>query len=354
MIPWTKTIFWALASAASCGLTAGTALGQDAASVVGVVSYPVGEYRMIPVGVPLMRPAVAAGVVEAVDSEGITLVNAEGVRQTLASVLQPGSSYYVEVIRHREGVASDAIGHRIEVDERVSAAQASGKIAVEDSALNTLIKNNLASIVNHRIVIRPHWTLATVFGTGATAGMNSATSPAEADQVYFSTAKGLTVYYFRKGTEPQWRSLATGPANQDNAIIPPGVGVFFKRQKSSATFTVAGEVRSGPFVRSPVSSGQLLAPGFPVSASLADLRLVSVAGLTSGVSAATADQVFRWDGASFESFFLKSGTAPVWQKASLDGLDYSSAKLLDASAAILVRLKTGVPSPLVQTAPFSL
>ena len=332
----------------------GSVGAQDVASVVGVVSYPVGEYRMISVGVPLMRPAVVAGVIESVDSEGISLVNSEGVRQTLEGFLQPGSSYFVEVLSQRDGAVTESIGHRIEIDERVTASQSSGKIALEESSLNTLSKNNLASIVNHRVVIRPHWTLATVFGTGAAAGLNSATAPAEADQVYFSTAKGLSVYYLRKAAIPQWRSLATGSLNQDNAIIPPGVGVFFKRQKNPATFTVAGEVRSGRFVRSPVSSGQLLVSAFPVAASLADLRLVAGAGLTPGASAAAADQVFRWDGASFESFFLKSGTAPVWQKASLDGLDYTGAKLLDASAAILVRLKTGVLSPLVQTAPFSL
>jgi uncharacterized protein (TIGR02597 family) len=354
VIPQIRNRFSLFALAASLGISTTSGNAQDVASVVGVVSYPVAENRMISVGVPLMRPAVVAGIVDSVDSSGITLVNADGVRQTFDGVLQPGSSYYLDVVAQRDGQPTDFIGHRIEIDERATTALSSGKLVAEESSLNTLSKNNLGSLIDHRVVIRPHWTLATVFGTGTTAGLNSATAPAEADQVFFSTAKGLSVFYFRKATSPQWRSLATGSANQDNAIIPPGVGVYFKRQKSPVTFTVAGEVRSSRFVRSPVSSGQLLVSGFPIAASLSDLRLVSSAGLTSGVSATAADQVFRWDGASFESFFLKSGTAPVWQKASLDGLDYTSAKLLDASAAILVRLKSSVISPLVQTAPFSL
>ena len=353
-MPHLRNRFSLFALATTLGVSSGVAIAQDVASVVGVVSYPVGENRMVSVGVPLMRPAVVAGVVESVDSGGITLVNANGVRLAFDGALQPGSSYYVEVLAQRDGLATDFIGHRIEIDERATSSLASGKAVVEESALNTLSKSNIASLVDHRVVVRPHWTLATVFGTGTTAGLNSATAPAEADQVYFSTAKGLSVYYFRKGATPQWRSLVTGSTSQDNAIIPPGVGVFFKRQKNGATFTVAGEVRSGRFVRSPVSSGQLLVSAFPVAASLADLRLVAGAGLTAGVSVAAADQVFRWDGAAFESFFLKSGTAPAWQKASLDGVDYTASKLLEASAAILVRLKSSVLSPLVQTAPFSL
>ena|GEM_PF-1445921 len=327
---------------------------QDVASVVGTVAFPVGENRMISVGVPLVRPAVAAGIVESVDSGGITIVNGEGTPQTFTRNLLEGSSYYLEVVSHRDGSSSTALGHRFEIDESATKAQSAGKVVLGDSHLNTLEKSNLAIIVGHRVVVRPHWTLAGVFGTGTASSLNSAINPAEADQVYFSTAKGLSVFYFRDGVSPQWRSLATGPVNQDGAIIPPGVGVFFKRQKNGATFTVVGEVRAGRFVRSPVSSGQLIVSGFPVSASLADLRLLAVAGLTSGATAEVADQVFRWDGAAFEGFFLRAGSAPAWQKAALDNLDYSGAKLLEASSAILVRLKSGPLAPLVQSVPFSL
>lgn len=327
---------------------------QDVASVVGTVAFPVGENRMISVGVPLVRPAVAAGVVELVDSGGVTLINGEGTPQAVAANLLEGSSYYIEVVGHRDGSSSTALGHRFEIDEPATKAQSAGKIVLGDSHLNTLEKNSLALIVGHRVVVRPHWTLAGIFGTGTSSPLNSSVNPAEADQVYFSTAKGLSVFYFRGGVSPQWRSMATGPVNQDGAIIPPGVGVFFKRQKNAATFTVVGEVRAGRFVRSPVLSGQLIVSGFPVSASLADLRLLTGAGLTSGATAEVADQVFRWDGAAFEGFFLRAGSAPAWQKAALDNLDYSGAKLLEASSAILVRLKSGPLAPLVQSVPFSL
>jgi len=215
------------------------------ASVVGTVAFPVGENRMISVGVPLVRPAVAAGVVELVDSGGVTLINGEGTPQAVAANLLEGSSYYIEVVGHRDGSSSTALGHRFEIDEPATKAQSAGKIVLGDSHLNTLEKNSLALIVGHRVVVRPHWTLAGIFGTGTSSPLNSSVNPAEADQVYFSTAKGLSVFYFRGGVSPQWRSLASGPVNQDGAIIPPGVGVFFKRQKNAATFTVVGEVRAG-------------------------------------------------------------------------------------------------------------
>jgi len=335
------------------GLVLGSVvLAQDAASVVGAISYPVGQNRMITVGVPLLRPAIAAGVVEAADAEGLTVVDGEGIRKSLAGLLADESSYFVEVVGHSAGAASEWIGHRLEVDEQGSRSNPAGKIALADSSLNTLAKSTLSQLSGHRVVVRPHWTLATVFGTGSTANLNSSSSPAEADQVYFSTANGLSVFYFRKGTTPQWRSLSGGAGNQDGAIIPPGVGVFFKRQGTSAVFTITGEVRATRFIRSPASSGQLLVSGFPVAASPADLRLVN--GLTAATSPAAADQLLRWNGSSFESFFLQSGSSPVWRKESLESIDFTSSKLLDAASAVLLRLRAGPTSTLAQAVPFSL
>jgi hypothetical protein len=272
-------------------------------------------------------------------------------------VLAEGSSYYAEVVGHSTAASSDYIGHRFELDEQASRVAQTGKVFVSNTPYNTLDSSSLSQILGHRITIRPHWTLATVFGTGSSAALNAANSPAEADQVYFATAKGLTVFYFRKGNDgstPQWRSLSGGAGNQDGAIIPPGVGVFFKRQGNSGIFTVTGEVRSTRFVRSPVASGQLLVSGFPVSASPADLRLVGTSGLTAGTVATAADQLLRWNGGSFESFFLQSGSSPVWRKEALETIDFTSSKLLDAASAILLRLRAGPTSSLVQSVPFSL
>jgi hypothetical protein len=117
-------------------------------------------------------------------------------------------------------------------------------------------------------------------------------------------------------------------------------------------FTVTGEVRATRFVRNPASSGQLLVSGFPVAASPADLRLVN--GLTAATSPAAADQLLRWNGSSFESFFLQSGSSPVWRKESLESIDFTSSKLLDAASAVLLRLRAGPTSSLTQAVPFSL
>ena len=211
------------------------ASGQTGSQPVGVISYSVGENSTIAIGMPLLRPAVVAGSVAAVN--GATLVLAAGTAEQAVS-LADGESYYVEVVASASGASAAMVGHRFEVDEVATRAATAGKVVLDlGSPLNTAGAAAVAGLTDYRIVVRPHWTLASLFGSGATAKLNAALSASAADQVLAWDGLGFSVYYLRSGATPQWRNVATGTANQDGAILPPGTGLYLRRRASVLAFS---------------------------------------------------------------------------------------------------------------------
>jgi hypothetical protein len=321
-----------------------------------VISYSVGENSTIAIGMPLLRPAVAAGSVAAVN--GATLMFAAGTAGQAVS-LADGESYYAEVVASVSGVSTAMVGHRFEVDEVATRAATAGKVVLDlGSPLNTAGAAAVAGLTDYRIVVRPHWTLASLFGSGATAKLNAALSASAADQVLAWDGLGFSVYYLRSGATPQWRNVATGTANQDGAILPPGTGLYLRRRASVLAFSVVGEVRTNVFVRPPYAASQLVAGGFPVASSPADWNLVSGAGLTPGTNAAHADQLLNWAGNAFSQYFLQDGAVPQWRSTATGLFDQSRATLFSATGATLLLCRaaaTGTPpAVLVQAVPFSL
>ena len=176
-----------------------------------------------------------------------------------------------------------------------------------------------------------------------------------ADQVLAWNGVGFSVYYVRSGEVPQWRNTATGAASQDGAILPPGVGLFLRRQAGALAFAVPGEVRTTAFVRPPFSGSQIIAGGFPVDASPADLKLAASAGLTAGTAPSNADQLLAWDATAFSVYYLRAGQVPQWRNVATGLLDYSTTAILPARGASLLLLRAPVAgAALPQMTPFSL
>ena len=340
-------------------LLAGELRGQTGSAPVGVMSYAAAENSTISLGVPLLRPAVLTGTVSAVAGANLTL---GGPAAGAALPLVAGESYFLEVIGHVDGVTATLVGQRFEVDEVATLAGAGGALSVDGaSAHNTAAASTLVGLVNYRVTVRPHWTLAALLGTGATAKVNAAVSAASADQVLAWNGVGFSVYYMRSGDVPQWRNTATGAASQDGAILPPGVGLFLRRQAGALAFAVPGEVRTNAFVRPPFAGSQIIAGGFPVDASPADLKLAAApgqapsAGLTAGTAPSNADQLLAWDATAFSVYYLRSGQVPQWRNVSTGLIDYSTTAILPARGASLLLLRapaTGAALP--QMTPFSL
>jgi hypothetical protein len=286
----------------------------------------------------------------------MTLTATDGSAAALPSLVRP---HYLEVLGHVDGVTVALVGHRFEIDEVATSAAGAGELVLDvASRLNTATAASVAGLANYRVAVRPHWTLATLFGTGASGKFSPATSIASADQVFVWNGTGFSVFYFRGGAVPQWRNIATGPANQDHAIVPPGVGVIVKKQQGAAAIAVVGEVRTNAFVRVPYVGAQVVASAFPVGSSPADWRLVAGSGLTASTSPTFADQLLTWSASGFTTFFLRAGATFEWRNGETSPTNFSTSHLFTPTGAALLLLKAPsvgtAPAQLVQAVPFPL
>jgi hypothetical protein len=308
---------------------------------------------MISLGVPLLRPSVFSGVVSAGGTGTITLQqSAQAIN--FSTLIMTTVPYYIEVVGHADGVTNALVGERFEVNELTSASNANNVLSIDTaSSLNTISGSDFASLANYRVVIRPHWTLASLFGTGLGTNLNASTSILAADQVLAWNGSSFSIFYFRSGSVPQWRNSSTGVTPQDSAIIPPGVGVFFRRAAGAYSQTVVGDVRTNKFVRLLDGTSQLIANGFPVDVSPSDLLQNVSSGYIATTSAVTADQLLTWNGVSYSIYYYRSGTVPQWRNTSTGTTDHTSTKLYTASGAVLYRPK-GLPDDIAFNVPFSL
>ena len=346
----------ALAGAGGVPVVSTVARAQSGGAPVGAMSYSFPEYSTTSLGVPLLRPGVLTRVVESVSGARLTLAAMDGGSGGLPA---NDESYYLEVLGNVDGATLMLAGHRFEVDEVATRAAGPGAVVLEASApLNTSPAAFIPSLVGYRVTVRPHWTLAALFGTGLNAKFNAAASVALADQVLAWNGSDFAVFYLRSGAVPQWRNIATGPTNQDQAIIPPGSGLYVRRQAGALTISVVGEVRTNRFVRAPYVGTQLLAAVFPVDLSPADLRLVAGRGLTAGTSPAVADQLLQWSGTAFDTFYLRENVVPEWRNIAMGTTDFTNARLFTSGGATLLLLRSAAlgapPAQLVQAVPFSL
>ena len=326
---------------------------QTGSAPVGVMSYTAAENSTISLGVPLLRPALVTGTVGAVVGAKVTLA---GAAAGTARPFAAGESYYLEVIGHVDGTTTALVGQRYELDEAATLADSSGQLSLDlASALNTSSAAALAGLANYRVAVRPHWTLAALLGTGAKLKLNAAASAASADQVLAWNGVGFSVYYVRNGDVPQWRNTATGAANQDGAILPPGAGLFLRRQAGALAFAVPGEVRTNVFVRPPFTGSQIIAGGFPIDSTPADLKLAAGPGLTPGTSPSNSDQLLAWESSAFNVYYLRDGQVPQWRNVSTGLLDYSNTAIFQARGASLLLLRApALGATSLQTIPFKL
>lgn len=332
---------------------------QTGSAPVGVMSYTAAENSTISLGVPLLRPAVVTGTVGTVVGAKVTLA---GAAAGTARPFVAGESYYLEVIGHVDGTTTALVGQRYELDEAATLADSSGQLSLDlTSPHNTSPAAALAGLANYRVAVRPHWTLAALLGTGAKLKLNAAASAASADQVLAWNGVGFSVYYVRNGDVPQWRNTATGAANQDGAILPPGAGLFLRRQAGALAFAVPGEVRTNAFVRPPFTGSQIIAGGFPIDSTPADLKLAAGPGLapgpglTPGTSPSNSDQLLAWESTAFNVYYLRDGQVPQWRNVSTGLLDYSNTAIFQARGASLLLLRApALGATSLQAIPFKL
>ncbi len=204
---------------------------------------------------------------------------------------------------------------------------------------NTLTVNaagaTLSSVIvaNDTVEILPAQTLGNLFGTSSVA-LHTGADETTADSVRIFNGTAW-VSYFNDGTS--WRTQGTATA-QDNTSIAPDQGILIiSHANTSANVMLYGEVGvSRERSTIPGTGEALLNNRFPVQTTLANLNLQSLPGWTPGDAASVADNVWLWNGTSWDTYYY---TGANWEKAG----SFSTANntSISPTTAIFVHRKAG-------------
>jgi uncharacterized protein (TIGR02597 family) len=199
--------------------------------------------------------------------------------------------------------------------------------------------------------IRPHWTIASVFGATNQNGLTGGSSTT-ADQilVWDPVAQGYTTYFYKTsglgGTG--WRTFASSSADASLAVLYPDDGFIIARnQSSSVTITVTGSVKTGQ-TSIPVPPGYtLLGNVYGTGMTLADSGLYTGNPATgvAGGSSTTADQILIWNPTTsgYDTYFYKTsglgGTG--WRSFNSASTDASTTPIPAGAALFINRIGGG-------------
>ncbi len=199
--------------------------------------------------------------------------------------------------------------------------------------------------------IRPHWTIAGVFGTANQVGLGSG-SAATADQIQLFRNGGYVGYFYqtagRNVLQNAWVSASDLNTDAGNTVIYPGDGIVIARKQSgSLSLVLNGAVKTGQ-TSLPVLSGYcLLGNVYASGMTLSNSGLYTgdgATGLAAG-SAATADQVVFWNGTGFVSYFYQTSGRNVllnaWVSASDLNTDAGNTAI-PAGTALFIK-RSGAP-----------
>lgn len=307
---------------------------------------------------PYLRETAFTGTVDTtggVVGQTLNFTNSAGTADL--GVLLVSGTYYLEV------TSGDNAAHRFDI---VSASGASATLA-NDSNLqsatapfNTLAGALPASLAGDRVVIRRHLALNDVFPPSGFGATNDRTT---ADQVQvFADGQWIIYWLYDDGVLPA-RWVKTGDntyADQGEAVLAPGQGLFFNNRRGPISLLAYGEVRENKFIRPLAQGSSLVGGGYPVDQSAASRAMIT--GFYGSRDFATADSFFIWKGDEaiavngYQTYFLNNNAPRLpsvikWVKvgdASLLPRDAETLFLGDRS--VFIRSKNGlntysIPSP---------
>ncbi|MEP2774555.1 MAG: SdrD B-like domain-containing protein [Luteolibacter sp.] len=306
-------------------------------------------------GFPYLRDTEFTGTVDAGGVSGYDVsFSASAGSTNLSTLLDPGSSYYMEVTSG------------IHEGQRFDIASASGSTVTlaADSDLHsklppfsTIIGAIPTDLAESRVVIRRHWKLSEVFPP---SGFGSSTDQALADQLQiFSGGTWTILHLFDDAGTPRWVDNFNTQVDQGDLILQPGQGLFLNNRNSPRTLLSYGEVRTNDFIRPLATGSNLVSGGYPLSqsANLTGSRAMSVAsGFFGSKDFKTADSFFIWKGdtteglSTYDTYYLLNGapqspTLLRWVKVGDAALTSRDAEvLLLENRAAFTRSAPGMPN----------
>jgi len=245
----------------------------------------------------MVRPIAYAGIISSVQDSTLTDTNAVWTNSQFGTL---GTQAYVIFTNGMMADISDT-----------SAASQSLSLAGSLSGIAS---------VGDSYQVRPHTTIASLFGTNNESGLQPGLTPALADNIILQipqTLQTMTIFYLNYGSASGWyRTDGSSAANQ---VIYPEQGVMVRRiAAGDVTLFTSGPVKTGVTV-APIEPGYSLVGTLK---SITDLTLGTLGlytgnpatGLASGLTPALADNVllFAPDGSPTTYFFLNSGSFQGW------------------------------------------
>ncbi|MCU0749414.1 MAG: hypothetical protein MUF13_07715, partial [Akkermansiaceae bacterium] len=309
---------------------------------------------------PYLRETGFTGTISAVNGNELVLAISAG-STNLGSLLASGT-YYLEVS------SGDHEGDRFDI-----ASGAGNTLTVSTKPgfqlalppFNTLLGAPPASLVGDTIRIHRHWTLGEIFppsSFGATNDRNTA------DQVQMFADGAWTIFWLYDDgiLPPRWVKIGDGDyLDQANAIIAPGMGMFFNNRTAPTSLLAYGEVREHDFVRPLTAGNNLVGGGYPIDQSPVGTgsRQMNLASSFFGSrDFATADSIFLWkadsviNASGYDTYFYLNNAPRVphvlrWVKVGDANLVSRDAELLLlGNRSVFLRSRDGstgykVPAP---------
>jgi hypothetical protein len=192
--------------------------------------------------------------------------------------------------------------------------------------------------------IRPHMTVAGLFGPNNESGLKPGLNPSQADAILLQIPQSqqtLTIFYFSNAVAKGWYRADFSPAA--NQVIYPEQGVLVRR-------TVPGDINL--FTSGVIKSGATIVPvepGFNIVGTLkssSNLPLSALnlytgdagTGLASGFNLTDSDLLLtvQPDGSTRSFFYFKSSVYGGWLDAGFNPADNT---LINAGSAFFIRRK---------------
>jgi len=264
------------------------------------------------VGIALVKPAWLKGTIGAVDATGLRL---QDKNIPVASLSSPQQWETVPAYLEISSSPADPklIGERYEVDVSSNPSSNQGWIRLKVAVSNTR-RDLPAGLVGAAYSVRPHWTLANVFGTSARPFVRPGRSTSSADEVQLAQPLSGNLEGFFLSNDPiarGWRLSRNrqGP-EQGNVLILPGSGLLI-HAKGPLVFSLSGEARNSAF-RLPLRAGSnFVSLGHVGSFRMTDLVGNPPTQFQAGLSPNLADRISFMLGTRMETFYLGS-TGQGW------------------------------------------
>lgn len=264
-----------------------------------------------------------------------------------AEVLNPGTSYYLEVI------SGPYEGHRFDVAsvlENTLTLTSDADLCATSAPFNTLIGAPDNTLIGGDIVLRTHRTLDILFPTDLFLASSDAGS---ADQVTLFDGSGNVCYwlYDDAGT-PRW--VQAGDSNlldQGGLIVPPGHGVWMT-SRSNKTLTSYGQVRENDFRRPLCAGFNAVTGGYPINQTAVGRQYSLANSFTGNADYVQADQFLIWNGDNipgrlgYQTHYLSSFYNPErWIKAAdVFRVDVKNQSLFIRDRAAFLDLQQALPN----------